>query len=467
MRVLANPEFAGAYGAALVGRDQSATSPLSVQHIADLAVGRVQLQSTENTRCQRCELHCERTIATVEEPDAPPQTVVLGNACERGAELSSRGARTRRHAPDVFSEEARKLTRPVLAAPHSPKAPRSDLPVFGIPRVLAFYRCAPLLLHYLRAAGVPDKNVVLSPTTSPQLTSQHSSGIVADACFPVKVVHAHVRHLLAAKRAKPVDHILLPSITHAAIEPKGTRDCASCPIVAACGDTARASLRQAGSHTHADKVMSPHFTLSNRERLSQQLWRAFEPIVRCTEAEHEVAFQHAIKAQCAFRSRLRERGKKVVRAAEQRGSVVAVVLGRPYHADPGLSHGVSVELAARGIPVLGISSLSSNHESELDFTGELAHITNSGCAEKIWAARVIAANPNLLAVDLSSFRCGQDASVDALVKETLGDHKPSLRLHDLDEDKPTSSIRLRLDTFQHAATSYAERMTVSERKVQC
>jgi predicted nucleotide-binding protein (sugar kinase/HSP70/actin superfamily) len=149
-------------------------------------------------------------------------------------------------------------------------------------------------------------------------------------------------------------------------------------------------------------------------------------------------------------------GRALLRRLRAERRAAAVVLARPYHADPGIQHGISTELAARGVPVLGICALPRDAGStELDLSGLAPRITNSSDAEKLWAARSIAGDPHLLGVELSSFRCGQDAAASGILGQFLDRAgRPLLRLHDLDEDRPAASLRIRLDTFAETVRRY-------------
>lgn len=455
------PALCGAIGAALTAREAVAARPRPPASLAEVAatagVG-VRARRDAGTRCGRCELSCERTLL---ELPGRPERLVVGNACERGAAPASLGRRTRAHAPDLLAEEAHRLFRPLL----SPPAPRPAAPriVVGVPRVMGLYRSAPLLLHFLRAAGVRAQDIVLSPTTSPELFQAGARRGVTDPCFPSKLVLSHVEWLLDhARRRRPLDALLLPALTHARIAVRGTADTASCPIVAASGHTTLAALgREEDTLGRLGiRPLVPELCVLDPERLWRSLHACFSELLALDERESRAALAYALRAQGRFHERCRRRGARVLRWALAERRAVAVVLARPYHADPGVQHGLSTELAARGIPVLGISSLPTGDERLLAPTGALPLVTNSGCAEKLWASRVVRATPNLLAVDLSSFRCGQDASILGLLTDALGDaDKPALRLHDLDEDRPGATFDLRVRTFVESARRY-ERETL-------
>jgi predicted nucleotide-binding protein (sugar kinase/HSP70/actin superfamily) len=76
---------------------------------------------------------------------------------------------------------------------------------------------------------------------------------------------------------------------------------------------------------------------------------------------------------------------------------------------------------------------------------------NSGGAERLWAARIAARHGSLGVLDLSSFKCAQDPPTHTSIRAVLGAARvPHCLLHDLDETRPRTSLRLRLRTFVHA-----------------
>lgn len=467
-----SPELAGALGAALTLRSASSTRGVArsaaFARLSEGARVALTVSSGRELVCDRCEIHCARSVVKLDSLGAGSRTLVLGHGCERGAELGSTARRTRAHAPDLLAEEARRLFAQTIPDPPRREA-RRTLPVIGIPRVMALYRCAPFLLHYLRAAGLPPSHLVLSPWTSHELFSSGARWAANDPCFPAKLVPAHVDWLLrrGAEGAAPLDLVLMPAFTHAAIAVTGARETASCPIVAGCGHAAVASLGRDGDRFAAAgaKALTPTLTMTDLPRLEAQLLGAFGTLLALDPSANRAAMEHGLRAQRGHQERLRARGRAVLARARREGRPVAVVLARPYHADPGVQHGVSTALARRGIPVLGVSSLPPEGRA-LDVSDLAPELTNSGCAERVWAARVVREDPSLFAIELSSFRCGQDASVAGLLDDLLGDGKPALRLHDLDEDRPGLSLSLRVEAFIETITrraAHARRSVDEER----
>jgi predicted nucleotide-binding protein (sugar kinase/HSP70/actin superfamily) len=83
----------------------------------------------------------------------------------------------------------------------------------------------------------------------------------------------------------------------------------------------------------------------------------------------------------------------------------------------------------------------------------------------VWAAKYAARHPNLVALELSSFKCGHDAPIYTTVEETVTNSgTPYFSFKDIDENKPTGSIRIRVETIAYFLKRYREDMIVRNRK---
>ena len=80
-------------------------------------------------------------------------------------------------------------------------------------------------------------------------------------------------------------------------------------------------------------------------------------------------------------------------------------------------------------------------------------------------AKYIARHPNLVALDLSSFKCGHDAPIYSVVEEIV-EHPgtPYFCFKDIDENKPTGSIRNRVKTINYFLKRYREDMIANKGK---
>jgi predicted nucleotide-binding protein (sugar kinase/HSP70/actin superfamily) len=86
-------------------------------------------------------------------------------------------------------------------------------------------------------------------------------------------------------------------------------------------------------------------------------------------------------------------------------------------------------------------------------------------SRKVWAAKYIARHPNLVALELSSFKCGHDAPIYTVVEEIV-EHSgtPYFCFKDIDENKPTGSIKIRTETIAYFLKRYREDMLLNKKK---
>ena len=77
----------------------------------------------------------------------------------------------------------------------------------------------------------------------------------------------------------------------------------------------------------------------------------------------------------------------------------------------------------------------------------------------MWAAKVEALHPNVVVLDLSSFKCGHDAPTYGLIDSIISSSAtPYSALHDVDANKPGGSIKIRVKTYAHSLKLHEERL---------
>ena len=123
---------------------------------------------------------------------------------------------------------------------------------------------------------------------------------------------------------------------------------------------------------------------------------------------------------------MRGAAREVLEQLEREDRLGVVLLGRPYHNDPGVNHEILEEFQKLGYPVFAQDCLPIDDDiiwrlfGEDVVAGEMLRIrcpsTTSGrtrysenTSRKVWAAKYVARHPNLVALELSSFKCGHDA----------------------------------------------------------
>jgi hypothetical protein len=155
-----------------------------------------------------------------------------------------------------------------------------------------------------------------------------------------------------------------------------------------------------------------------------------------------------------------------------------LMLGRPYHLDPGLHHGIPDEFQVLGYPILSIRSIPKDREWLKRFYGDDEDVLSvadvwpenysANSAQKVWAAKFAARHPNVAILDLSSFKCGHDAPtygiIDSVVQKS---GVPCSSLHDIDANKPGGSIKIRVKTYAHSLKLREEQLQdVAARKAE-
>jgi predicted nucleotide-binding protein (sugar kinase/HSP70/actin superfamily) len=84
---------------------------------------------------------------------------------------------------------------------------------------------------------------------------------------------------------------------------------------------------------------------------------------------------------------------------------------------------------------------------------------------KVWAAKFTARHPNLVALEVSSFKCGHDAPIYGVIEGIIEQSgTPYFSFKDLDENKPSGSIRIRVETIDYFLRRYRDDIIERKRK---
>ncbi len=140
---------------------------------------------------------------------------------------------------------------------------------------------------------------------------------------------------------------------------------------------------------------------------------------------------------------------------------------------PGLNHEIPAEFQKLGYPVLTQDSLPIDDDilerlfGEEVRRGELSHpmaisdvwknTYSENTNRKVWAAKYVARHPNLVALELSNFKCGHDAPIYSVIEEIIESAgTPYFYFKDIDENKPAGSIKIRVETIDYFLKRYRE-----------
>jgi predicted nucleotide-binding protein (sugar kinase/HSP70/actin superfamily) len=159
-----------------------------------------------------------------------------------------------------------------------------------------------------------------------------------------------------------------------------------------------------------------------------------------------------------------------------------VMLGRVYHHDPGLNHEIMEEFQKLGYRVFSQSTLPLDEDlldrlfgeevraglitHPLDISDVWKNRYSTSTNHKVWAAKFTARHPNLVALEVSSFKCGHDAPIYGVIEGIIEQSgTPYFSFKDLDENKPSGSIRIRVETIDYFLRRYREDI-VQRRKIE-
>jgi predicted nucleotide-binding protein (sugar kinase/HSP70/actin superfamily) len=179
---------------------------------------------------------------------------------------------------------------------------------------------------------------------------------------------------------------------------------------------------------------------------------------------------------------LRGQAREVLNQLEAEDRLGVVLLARPYHNDPGLNHEILEEFQKLGYPVFTMDSLPMDDDilwrlfgdevragvikHPLDVQDAWKNSYSENTSRKVWAAKYTARHPNLVALELSSFKCGHDAPIYTVVEEVVQNSgTPYFCFKDIDENKPSGSIKIRVETIGYFLKRYREDMIRNRDKV--
>ncbi len=339
----------------------------------------------------------------------------------------------------------------------------------GIPRALNLYGIAPFFMGYFQSLGVPAKHIVWSDYTSEPLYKDGAKRGSIDPCFPSKLAIPHVHNLLNVHHKRtPLTHIFLPMVSSLPTALEHTQACRACPTSTATPEAVHAAFTKEGDIFARERIAykKTFLNLDRPDLCARQLFEDWREEIGVSEEESNRAVAEGLRALEAFREDLQARAREVLETLEEEGRVGLVLLARPYHSDPGIHHGICEEFQKLGYPILTQDSLPMDEATLERLFGQevvegfiasprsISDVWKNSFSEnssrKIWAAKFVARHPNLAPLELSSFKCGHDAPIYTLIEEIIErSGKPFFCFRDIDENKPTGSIKIRIETIAY------------------
>jgi len=431
-RSVVRPDIAGimgAYGAALLARDRSGSkersSLLPLSGLVSFSSG------TSTRRCGGCGNRC--LITERKFPDGG--IFFSGNRCERGAGRVNAAS----DIPNLYEFKYKRLFGYI---PLGEDAPRGTV---GIPRALNIYEDYPFWFTFFTSLGY---RVVISGKSSSNIYEAGLDTIPSETvCYPAKLAHGHIADLIS----RGIKKIFYPCVLYNSTGKNG-RKYYNCPVVASYPENIAANMDKLAE----ENIVFWHsfLPLDDSGRLVKRLRR--EMVSENIPArEIAAAVKKAYAEQAAYRADVLKEGEKALKYIEEKHIHGVVLIGRPYHIDPEINHGLPELIRSFGLAVLSEDSVPADRES----AGQLRVIDQWTYHSRLYSAASFAArsvHPRLEVIQLNSFGCGLDSLTMDQVREILSASGKIHTVIKLDEISNLGAARIRLRSLLAAVDEREE-----------
>lgn len=410
----------GAYGAALYAKRGAP------QHSAIITAA--ELENFEHkvrvATCRLCTNLCHLTINTFNHN----KRYISGNRCERPI--------TKTKSDDSLNIYQWKLKRieslNCFLSPHND----ANRDAIGIPLTLNMYELIYFWKAFFETLG---ERIVISPLSNRQLYLSGQATIPSDTvCFPAKLAHGHIQALIDGG----VKQIFYPCMTYNLDENLGENHF-NCPVVAYYPEVLAANM-EALSRV---EFINFHVGLHRKGDFPKIVARKLEPYLGKLDLKSvKRAVQNGYAAQEEYLQATQRAGEAILKKARQENKRTIVLAGRPYHADPGVSHGIDKLISSFDVAVLSEDALFHR------VTKFPVKVLNQWTyhARLYAAAKAIAHEDDIHLVQLVSFGCGVDAITSDETRDILEEQGKMYTQLKIDEITNLGAVRIRLRSLLSA-----------------
>ncbi len=424
-RDVIRPDIAGlmgAYGAAILALEAG------TEHSALLSAEALDTFKTQTTsyRCGHCGNKCLITMQKF--PDGGKY--FTGNRCERGVG----GVKHEADVPNLYAYKYDRLFRYYRPLEHPTRGR------IGIPRTLNMYEDYPFWFTFFTFLGY---EVVLSGKSSAKMYYKGMATVPSDSlCYPAKLVHGHIMDLVE-KGVKKIFYPCEPYNMQDEEHPSANHF--NCPIVASYAENIRGNM-DILREKNID-FMQPFLPIHDEKRLVTRLYEEIGAREDLTKQEIKAAVEASYKEIERYRQDVRDYGAKILERIARTGEQAIMLVGRPYHIDPEINHGVPEMIQSYSLPILSEDAVYHIPAK----SGKLEVVNQWSYHARLYhAAQFVAEHPNITLIQFSSFGCGLDALTTGQVKDILEAHNRIYTMIKLDEVSNLGAARIRLRSLMAA-----------------
>ena len=432
------PELMGAFGASLYAFKQWKTTQETSTFLGENSL-KTTIAETSQLHCKGCTNQC----GIIKLKFQNNNICYAGNKCEKVFY-------NKKLAPAKGYNAFEKKNEILFNADYTvPNATR-----IGIPRVLNMYDDFPFWQKLFTDCGY---EVVLSPTSNMKLYQKGVGSVMSDnICFPAKLVHGHILALIEQK----IDRLFYPLIPKVEYEFQHSSNSFNCPIVSGYPDVIRSSIDP--ENRYGIPFDTPVIGFNNEKALKKSCWMYFSGL-GVEKNLFDKAFRNALSTRNDTKVQLVNYQKYILEKSCLDNTMVFVIAGRPYHADPLIHQKTGQILSDLGIDVL-TDDVFRDLEKEpgyenLDLVSQWSYPNRV-----IQTALQVAKLPNnVQMIQLNSFGCGPDAFLMDEVLEILKKSGKNLTVIRIDEIASAGSVQLRLRSLVESF-KVAPKHSFSEKK---
>jgi predicted CoA-substrate-specific enzyme activase len=368
--------------------------------------------------CKGCPNVCEINRVKIEGEEG---YLFYGGRCEKY------DVRKKDEAPafaDLFAFREEALWKEHLRRQSSASARHST--VIGIPSLFFFHDYLPFWATLLWELGF---DVKVSPKTNREIIRAGIENVLADTCFPVKVAHGHIKHLINSG----VTTLFIPSFIDMNAADGEFETGYACPLTQTIPYAAQVA------HPTA-KLITPVIYLSRGKRyLVRELLRVFKSY-GIKRKELLPALMAAERAQEEFFASVRAKGSEVLSALKEK---TIVIVGRSYNAfDAGMNLTIPRKLSDLGVASLPMDFLPIE---EFRIADRWPNMYWRSGQRILKAARFIRRHAHLYPIFIGNFSCGPDSFILKYFEKEM-EHKPFLHI-EIDEHSADAGAVTRCEAF--------------------
>ena len=208
----------------------------------------------------------------------------------------------------------------------------------------------------------------------------------------------------------------------------------ACPTVTATPNAVRAAFTKESDifAENGVKYLDPILNLRDKHITAEQMFGAWAPLLGLSREENDRAIAQGFSALERCESDIRREARATLDQLEREDRIGIVMLGRVYHHDPGLNHEIMEQFQKLGYPSFAQSTLPYDEDlldrlfgdevragviqHGLDIADVWRNRYSTSTNHKVWAAKFTARHPNLVALEVSSFKCGHDAPIYGVIE---------------------------------------------------